>query len=214
MLRRVFRLLAYVFYYLLARHLPRSYAPAGRFGVLARRAAACRMLDYAGEGINIEHGAVFGSGKGIRVGDRSDLGVRAEILGSVTIGDDVMMGPGCTIISRDHHFDDVSRPMNTQGLTDDRPVIIEDDVWLGANVTVTAGVRVGRGSVLAAGCVVTRDVPAYSIVAGVPARIVRSRVSSEQAARVARRPARGPRTHAPRHADHSTRAASMAPGVR
>ena len=104
--------------------------------------------------------------------------------------------------------------MNTQGLTDDRPVIIEDDVWLGANVTVTAGVRVGRGSVLAAGCVVTRDVPAYSIVAGVPARIVRSRVSSEQAARVARRPARGPRTHAPRHADHSTRAASMAPGVR
>ncbi len=167
--------LAYGAYYLLGRALPRSYAPGGTFATRVRSAAARRMLDHAGPDINVEHGATFGSGRGVRLGARSGIGVDAELLGSVRIGDDVMMGPGCTFISRDHAFDDPSRPMNQQGLGQERTIVVEDDVWIAANVTVTAGVRIGQGSVIAAGSVVVRDVPRYAVVGGVPARVLRSR---------------------------------------
>lgn len=170
--------IAYLTYYLLASHLPRSYAPLGRAGKALRTVTGRRLLDRTGTEINIEHGATFGSGRGIRLGHRSGIGVDAEILGPVTIGNDVMMGPRCTIISDNHRFDDTTVPMNRQGFAQpDRPVEIEDDVWIGANVTITAGVTVGRGSVLAAGAVVTRDIPPYSIAGGVPARVIRSRRS-------------------------------------
>lgn len=167
---------AYVAYYAVGTHLPRSYAPGGGVGARLRAAAGHRLLEHAGEDINIEHGATFGSGKGIRLGARSGLGIDAEIMGPVAIGDDVMMGPRCLIVSANHRFDDLTVPMNRQGWRDDDyPVVIEDDVWIGANVTITAGVRVGHGSILAAGSVVTRDVPPFSIVGGVPARVIRSR---------------------------------------
>lgn len=176
-LSKALRGAAYVAYYTLGAHLPRSYAPGGGVGARLRAAAGRRLLDHAGAGVNIEHGAAFGSGRGIRLGARSGLGVDAEILGPVHIGDDVMMGPRCTIISANHRFDDLTVPMNRQGWSEvGRPVVIEDDVWIGANVTITAGVRVGHGSVLAAGSVVTKDVPPFSIVGGVPARVLGSRL--------------------------------------
>lgn len=170
------RMVAYGLYYACFIHLPRSYAPAGFVGARLRRWAAGVLLDHTGRDVNIEHGATFGSGKGIRVGNRSGIGVDGDLHGTITIGDDVMMGPRCTMLSRDHAVDDTSRPMNQQGFGEDRPIVVEDDVWFGANVTVTAGVRIGRGSVVAAGAVVTRDVPPYSIVGGVPARVLRSRL--------------------------------------
>ncbi len=175
--KRAARALAYGTYYLLGRALPRSYAVGGSAGAWVRSATARRMLDRAGPDINVEHGATFGSGRGVRVGARSGIGVNAQILGPATIGQDVMMGPGCTLISRDHSFADVTRPMNAQGLGEDRLIVVEDDVWIGANVTITAGVRVGRGSVLAAGSVVVRDVPPFSVVGGVPARVLRDRLA-------------------------------------
>ena len=199
------RMLAYGLYYFLGRWLPRSYAPGGSWGARIRRAAARRMLDYAGPDINVESGASFGSGRGVRLGARSGIGVNAEIMGSVVIGDDVMMGPGCTLISRDHVFDDVTRPMNTQGLGEDRPIHIDDDVWIGAGVTITAGVHVGRGSILAAGSVVTRDVPVFSVVGGVPARVLRSRLTV---------PALGLDPVPPRHAFHPGTWRTSAPARR
>lgn len=177
LLSQALRGAAYVAYYAVGTHLPRSYAPGGGPAARLRARAGQRLLDHAGPDVNIEHGATFGSGKGISLGARSGLGVDAEILGPVVIGEDVMMGPRCTIISANHRFDDVTVPMNRQGWSEvDRPVVIEDDVWIGANVTITARVRVGRGSILAAGSVVTRDVPPYSIAGGVPARVLRSRL--------------------------------------
>lgn len=169
------RMVAYVLYYNVFTHLPRSYAPGGKVGLLARRWAAERLLDDAGTEINVEHGATFGSGNGIRLGNRSGIGIDAELHGTITIGDDVMMGPRCTMLSRNHEIDDTSRPMNQQGFGEDRPIVIEDDVWFGANVTVTSGVRIGKGSVIAAGAVVTKDIPPYSVAGGVPARVLRSR---------------------------------------
>ncbi|GAB76702.1 maltose O-acetyltransferase [Austwickia chelonae] len=178
--RPALRGFAYLAYYAIGSHLPRSYAPLGRLGAVLRTATARQLFDRTGHSVNVEHGAHFGSGRGIRIGHRSGIGIDAEILGPVTIGDDVMMGPRCVIISTDHRFDDVAVPMNRQGWTPSSgPVVIEDDVWIGANVTITAGVTVGRGSVLAAGAVVTKDVPPFSIMGGVPARRLKSRLPDE-----------------------------------
>ncbi|MCA0436904.1 MAG: acyltransferase [Austwickia sp.] len=174
-LRYAKRAACYVGYYTLGRHLPRHYAVGGRTGQRVRRFLVSRMIDEAGANVNIECGAWFGSGKGIRLGDRSDLGVDCLVMGSVTIGSDVMMGPRCVFISYDHNFSDVSRPMNHQGLVEDRPVVVEDDVWFGAGCIVLAGVRIGRGAIVAAGSVVTKDVAPYSIVGGNPAAVIRSR---------------------------------------
>jgi maltose O-acetyltransferase len=177
--RRVGQLVATALYLGFARHLPWGPRPGGGVAKRIRRALAERMLDECGEQVNVEHGAWFGSGRGIRLGDRSDLGMDALIMGPLTVGADVMMGPRCVLISLGHATHETRRPMNRQGFVPPRPIVIEDDVWIGAGVTVLPGVRVGRGSVVGAGSTVTKDVPPWSVAAGNPARVVRQRKGSE-----------------------------------
>lgn len=182
LLSQLRRRLAYAVYYLVLKKLPRSYAPGGRLAAILRRAAARYMLDYSGQDVNIEAGAHFGSGRGIRLGDRSGIGVDCDLHGTISIGDDVMMGPRCTMLSRDHRTDRVDVPMNTQGFGEDRPIRVCDDVWIGANVTILSGVTVGEGAIIAAGAVVTRDVAPYTVVGGVPARTIASRTDPHRGA--------------------------------
>lgn len=91
--------------------------------------------------------------------------------GGVEIGDDCRIAHQCSILSEDHGFDRVDLPIYMQRKRP-APVVLEGDVWLGAGVRVTAGVRIGKGCVVGAGAVVTRDLPAYSIAVGVPARVI------------------------------------------
>lgn len=93
---------------------------------------------------------------------------------SVTLGREVLVARGVHIGDHNHAFTDPSRPARRQGIADAAPVVIEDGAWLGHNVTVTAGVSIGRGAVIAAGAVVTRDVPPYSLAVGIPARVAKS----------------------------------------
>lgn len=93
--------------------------------------------------------------------------------GGVHIGDRVYLSPMVHIYPSNHVFDDPEVPFIEQGITC-QGVTIEDDCWIGAMVVILDGVTIGRGSVVAAGAVVTRSVPARSVVAGVPARIIRS----------------------------------------
>lgn len=86
-----------------------------------------------------------------------------------------MMGTDVTIITRNHRFDRTDIPMMEQGFEEERPVYIGNDVWIGDRVLILPGVHIGDGSIIAAGAVVTKDVPPYSIVAGVPARKIRDR---------------------------------------
>jgi acetyltransferase-like isoleucine patch superfamily enzyme len=112
----------------------------------------------------------------IRIGARSYVGAGSQIFGhrGVEIGSQVLAAPGLLIVPYQHAFDDVSRPIAEQG-GQAKPVVIEDDVYLGMGVRVLLGVTVGRGAVVGAGAVVRRDVAPHTVVAGVPARPLRSR---------------------------------------
>ncbi len=118
---------------------------------------------------------------GIWVGRDSLIGEFCLIRGpgGVRIGDRVYLSPGVHIYSSDHVFDDPERAFVDQGVIC-RGVTIEDDVWIGAQVVILDGVHIGPRSVIAAGAVVTQDVPAYSVAAGVPARVVRPLGSSQE----------------------------------
>jgi acetyltransferase-like isoleucine patch superfamily enzyme len=130
-----------------------------------------------GDGCLIYPGVVLtGSvkmGRGCSISNNSFV---SGLAGGVVLGDNVMIAPNCVIAAFDHGFADPDVPMIRQPLVPG-PVTIEDDVWLGANSTITAGVRIGQGSIVAAGAVVTKNVPPYSIVGGVPARLIGHRHS-------------------------------------
>ena len=110
------------------------------------------------------------------LGDFSELGTRCMIQANVHIGSNVIMGPDVKIYSRNHNFDSMEIPIQRQGKKYYHTVI-GNDVWIGANVIITAGCSVGNHVVIAAGAVVTKDVPDYAIVGGVPAKVLRIRNS-------------------------------------
>lgn len=119
------------------------------------------------------------AGEGLKMGNHSNIGAYSYVgcSGYIEIGNNVMMGHHVNLLAENHVFDDVTKPMIEQGVTR-KGIVIEDDVWIGANVCVTAGVRIGTGAVIAAGAVVTRDVPPFSISGGIPARTLRLRNAS------------------------------------
>ncbi len=99
----------------------------------------------------------------------------ANALGGIKIGNNVLIGPSVIIHSANHNFKKIDIPIRDQG-HELREVIIEDDVWVAARVTILPGVRVGKGSIITAGSVVTKDVAPYSIVTGVPAKLIKKRI--------------------------------------
>ena len=168
-------------YYGLARWLPASNTRFTRWAGTLRRLACRGLFRHAGAGINVERGAYFGDGSQIELGDRSGIGVDCELYGPVRIGRDVMMGPEVIVYTANHRFDRLDVPMRDQGHAAAEPVEIEDDVWIGARAILLPGVRIGRGAIVAAAAVVTKDVPAYAIVGGNPAQRIGSRPGSESA---------------------------------
>ena len=121
------------------------------------------------------------AGEGLKMGDNSNIGPYSWIgcSGYIEIGSNVMMGPRVNLLAENHKFDRTDIPMKEQGVARGT-IIIEDDCWLGANCSVLSNVRIGRGSIIATGAVVTKDVPPYSMVAGVPARVLRSRIQRSE----------------------------------
>ncbi|MBI2283791.1 MAG: acyltransferase [Bacteroidetes bacterium] len=115
-------------------------------------------------------------GEGLKVGNHSNIGPYSYIgcSGYIEIGNNVMISPRVSIYAENHVFDSNEHPMKEQGVKK-QFVRIEDDCWIAANSIILAGVTIGKGSVIAAGSVVTKDVPPYSVVAGVPARVIKQR---------------------------------------
>ncbi|HFC3500267.1 TPA: DapH/DapD/GlmU-related protein [Neisseria gonorrhoeae] len=158
------------FFFLLLRFagsvLPPSHMRG--IGIIGRRVLgflARRVSPHIGRGVNIERGAyVFPD---TVLGDGSGIGANCEICRGLVVGKNVMMGPECLLYSTNHKFDRENKRF--EGYTEIRPITLEDDVWPGRRVIVMAGVTVGRGSVVGAGAVITKDIPPYSLAAGNPA---------------------------------------------
>lgn len=158
-----------------------------RLGSAVSIGAYSRLDAYGESGISLGDRAKLGAhvlvtttshlaryGRGLTIGRDSGIGDYAHLgcSGGLVIGNDVIAGPFLTVHSQEHRFADPEVVIRRQG-TVEREVVIEDDVWIGARVTILAGSRIGAGSVVAAGSVVSGDFPPRSLIAGVPARLVR-----------------------------------------
>ena len=108
----------------------------------------------------------------VMIGDHTRIGLHNTIIGPVIIGSHVNLAQGITITALNHNFENSKKRIDEQGVSTSA-VVIEDDIWIGANAVVLSGVTIGHHSVVAAGAVVTTDVPPHSLVAGVPAKVIK-----------------------------------------
>lgn len=150
---------------------------------------ACPQGITIGENTLVMHGAVLHvynfralPHAFIRIGRDSLIGelnvLRGQ--GGITIGDRVYTAPLVQLLAVNHLYHDPNRPMVEQGITAEG-IVIEDDVWIGAGAIITDGVHIGKGAVVAAGAVVTRNVPAHTVVGGIPARVLKEIRADEPA---------------------------------
>lgn len=146
-----------------------------------------KSMKYCGKGVYIRPSKSDIKGLwNLSIGDRTSIPKGSVFYcteAPLTIGKSVIFGPRPTIITGDHRIDVIGNYIidNTDKLPEnDLPVVIEDDVWCGANVTILKGVTIGRGAIIAAGAVVTKNIPPYSIAGGVPAKVLKSRFTPEE----------------------------------
>lgn len=152
-----------------------------------------RCMKHCGKGVYLRPMSSDLKGLGnLSVGDHTSIPKGSTIYcteAPCTIGRKVLFGPRPTIITGDHRADIVGKYIADVTVEDkvidgenpyDQPVVIEDDVWCGANVTILKGVTIGRGSIVAAGAVVTKSFPPYSIIGGVPAKLLRMRFDAKE----------------------------------
>lgn len=122
----------------------------------------------------VEYGVYFSNGKNVKIGTNCHINENVFIQGAY-IGNNVMIAPNVSLLSISHNYENTEIPMTNQGETKPNPPIIEDDVWLGRNVVVMPGITIGSGSIIAAGAVVTKNVAPFSVMGGVPAKLIKSR---------------------------------------
>lgn len=132
-----------------------------------------RFVESCGKNVNFERGARINPE--LSIGDYSGVGVNCLVSGRTYIGSHVMMGPDCIMYSYSHAYDRLDIPMDQQGFEEPTPIHIGDDVWIGARVIILPGVNIGSHCIIGAGAVVTKDVPDYAVVGGVPAKVIRYR---------------------------------------
>jgi maltose O-acetyltransferase len=136
------------------------------------------VFRHGGDNLHILHGARIYYPWNFSIGDNSGVGADCHIYcgAEVTIGSDVLMGREVLIQTQDHEIKDKNRLIREQAKYS-LPVIIEDDVYIGSRVIILKGVRIGKGAVIAAGAIVTKDVPPYAIMKGIPAKQDGERIS-------------------------------------
>lgn len=143
----------------------------------------CHLMDNSsirgkvsiGTNVFIHENVLIQSNKfSISIGDNTTINKNTNILSQCEIGSNVSIAPNVIIVGANHIFADFHCTIKSQGSTS-KGIIIEDDVWIAGNSTILDGVKIGKGSVVAGGAVVNKDVPPYSVVAGVPAKVVKSR---------------------------------------
>lgn len=174
---KIKRKIGALIYYTVARRMPASYSGLKLGQTSLRRFCGKLMLSSCGKKVNIEKNAQFS--RKVSLGDYSGLGVNSKIYGKCTIGSHVMMGEDCTIITRNHNFERTDIPMMEQGFSQEEPVVIGNDVWIGDRVMILPGVEIGDGCIIGGGSVVTKSIPPYSIAVGIPAKVIRNRENNQ-----------------------------------
>ena len=155
---------------------------------LAQTHDTLAQLGHRGNGVVLGKNFSFTNPSNMYLGNDvfiADGAVFSASLASITIGNKVMFGPQVMIRTGNHNTREIGRYMfdvKNKREDDDLPVRIEDDVWVGARVIILKGVTIGKGSIIAAGAVVSRDVPPYSIAGGVPAKVIKMRFTPEEIA--------------------------------
>ena len=134
--------------------------------------------------LSVGKGVVIGAGTHIRpgsvsIGDYTFIGGHCWLEGKITIGRFVLFASDVSIVGGDHRFDVVGVPMIRTGRDEMKPVVVEDDVWVGRGAIVMHGLTIGEGAIVAAGALVTRNVEPYTIVGGSPAQVLRQRFKDE-----------------------------------
>ena len=126
-----------------------------------------------GNSSTIEDFSTINNGVGdVLIGDHSLIGMGNVIIGPVTIGNHVILAQNVVASGLNHEYENISLPISKQNINTS-PIVIENECWIGANVVIVAGVTIGKHSVIAAGAIVTKDIPPYSVAAGNPARVIK-----------------------------------------
>lgn len=157
------------------KNTPEDYRPYALFFPRIRRWLVAHYIKNCGQNLRVKKGAEISPNS--EVGDFSELGSNALIQANVKIGNHVIMGPDIKIYSRNHKFDRLDIPMQRQGKNYYKTEV-GNDVWIGANVIITAGCDIGDHVIIAAGSVVTKDIPEWAIVGGVPAKVIKFRTET------------------------------------
>lgn len=147
--------------------------PIGLFSKWYRQLCGRLILEKCGNNVNIYPRSQFSSQ--VELGDNSDIGSHCRLNGKVVIGENVIMGPEVVVFTSNHNINRTDIPIKYQGNTPMEPVYINDDVWIGSRAIILPGVSVGKGAVVAAGAVVTQNVPDFAIVGGNPAKVLKVR---------------------------------------
>lgn len=168
-------LIGMLVYKCIAQYLPQSYRRINKPSHKLRAWCAKMMLEQCGIDSGIDRKAIVS--RKVRMGNRSGIGRNCEVYGKVQIGDDVLIAPEVVIMTVNHQFMKRNQTIHDQGVSKEMPVYIGNDVWIGRRAMIMPGVHIGNGVVIAAGAVVTKDIPDYAVVGGVPARVIKYRES-------------------------------------
>ncbi len=146
-------------------------------GALIRRNTRVDVLPFnrfeLGNKSTIEDFSTINNGVGdVIIGNETRIGIGNVIIGPVTVGNNVIFAQNIVLSGLNHSYEDISKPIHKQPVTT-APIVVENECWVGSNAVITAGVTIGKHSVIAAGAVVTKNIPPYSIAVGNPARVIK-----------------------------------------
>tara|TARA_R110001583_G_scaffold62493_2_gene183721 strand:- start:7302 stop:7841 length:540 start_codon:yes stop_codon:yes gene_type:complete len=164
-----------VVYYVFLQFLPMKPFPFYSVGYYLRRIAARALFKHTGKEIVVKSRCYFGDGSRLSVGDFSQLSQGGRFNGTISIGEYVLMGPDVIMMATSHEYEEIDIPIMLQGEAEEREIRVGDGVWLGARSIILPGVCIGDHSIVASGSVVTRSFGPYSIIGGVPARLIKIR---------------------------------------
>lgn len=164
-----------ILYYLIIQKLPHSRLFSGFNTIrLWYTAKILKVISYD-KNSKFENGIYISDAKYLKIGKFVRINENVFLQGKITIGDYALIAPNVAIYTQAHIHDNVSTPVVKQGSVTQKGVVLKDNVWLGRNVVVLPGITIGEGAIVGANSVVTKDVLPFTIVGGVPAKLIRER---------------------------------------